>query len=939
MDNAASINVAVRIRPATESEAARLPDPLDTSRTFFGDGHLTTQVRPSTFGQLRNIIAYEEDGSLIYDPMDPQVEALYRAKGYLPPGTYRYKHRKYQYDQVFGPKVTQQEVFERTTRPLLDGILDGYNGTVFAYGATGCGKTHTISGTPSDPGIIYATMAELFQRIEERREDYIIDVSLSFLEIYNEEIRDLLVPPGSAPRGGLAIREDSSNRVTVAGLMEVVPKNAAEVNSIVQEGNTRRTQSPTHANATSSRSHAVLQINVTQRPRTPGITEECTMATLSIIDLAGSERASATKNMGKRMVEGANINKSLLALGNCINALCEPKTRAHIPYRNSKLTRLLKFSLGGNCRTVMIVCVAPTSKHLEDTGNTLAYANRAKEIKTKVSKNIMDVDRHVGQYVEAINRLNDEVRELKAKLAGEVSLENEAVKRRRLNAVRAVEAIRTEIRDLAAKSKTMLCSASFTAGNTAASHAKLAVIRSRLRELEASPDIPAELESEKCLLNAIIAAEEATISKEADTIARGNNTAALFSTNIGMAQKRKGDDWDELAPTLIKLEGDAALAEMRAAQAEHERDGMKAALEGQAKVITMLVGMLARTNTLINAGAQMIHSTTETPMPPEDVASRLLNLVEINEKTFTDVIGTSIKPVSTTGSKNSFSTLAPPPSKKRTSLSGASRPRSASGNRRTSLGLGSPPRRVHGSSHGHARAMKSPRRMSAMRTSASTTHKSAAEKKSVRWAVPIKPDESYVEPIPIESTSPIENTSAGATAESEWEDDPERTDESTTEGASLSTSLDAAALSWSSSSGSSVGTVTSGGSSGKNVTTQLSSLKEENEPTPGRKILGDLNQASASRVLSSSNAKAQKQSTVGPTRSDRPRRRSSLIPKLSPSHKGSPKPIDTPSNRKSPKKPKRNSLLGALTSGRMRPSLLKIGVDPSTNSTSKPTWK
>ena len=152
---------------------------------------------------------------------------------------------------------------------------------------------------------------------------------------------------------------------------------------LFRSGNARRTQSPTHANEASSRSHAVLQVHITQSPRTASTTEERTLATLSIIDLAGSERAAATQNMGQRMVEGANINKSLLALGNCINALCESggATR-HVPYRNSKLTRLLKFSLGGNCRTVMIVCVAPTSNHYDDTHNTLLYADRATKIKT-----------------------------------------------------------------------------------------------------------------------------------------------------------------------------------------------------------------------------------------------------------------------------------------------------------------------------------------------------------------------------------------------------------------------------------------------------------------------------------------------------------------------------------------------------------------------------
>lgn len=323
--------------------------------------------------------------------------------------------------------------------------------------ATGCGKTHTISGTQDDPGIIYLTMSELFQRIEDRQDDMICEVSLSFLEIYNEEVRDLLSESEVAPRGGLAMRDDTSNRVTVAGLTEKHPSNADEVKALVLQGNSRRTQSPTHANQTSSRSHAVLQVNVTQTPRTANTTELRTMATLSIIDLAGSERASATTNMGQRMVEGANINKSLLALGNCINALCEsgPRSR-HIPYRNSKLTRLLRFSLGGNCKTVMIVCLAPASNHYDDTQNTLKYANRAKDIKTKVSRNFINVDRHVGQYVEAINRLNDEVKQLKAKLAGKMGAEGDVQKRKKAEAKAELERVRADLASKADQTRKML---------------------------------------------------------------------------------------------------------------------------------------------------------------------------------------------------------------------------------------------------------------------------------------------------------------------------------------------------------------------------------------------------------------------------------------------------------------------------------------------------
>lgn len=187
-----------------------------------------------------------------------------------------------------------------------------------------------------------------------------------------------------------------------------------EVMEMIVRGNECRTMSPTEANATSSRSHAVLQINVAQKDRAAGTNEPHTMATLSIIDLAGSERASATKNRGEQLKEGANINKSLLALGSCINALCDPRRRNHIPYRDSKLTRLLKFSLGGNCKTVMIVCVSPSSIHYDETQNTLRYANRAKNIQTKVTRNVFNVNRHVKDFLKKIDEQMTLINELKS---------------------------------------------------------------------------------------------------------------------------------------------------------------------------------------------------------------------------------------------------------------------------------------------------------------------------------------------------------------------------------------------------------------------------------------------------------------------------------------------------------------------------------------------
>lgn len=349
--------------------------------------------------------------SRVFDP--PEDNPIQKFSRSVVPMGKKVKDQTFGFDRIFDDNASQADVYEATTKPLLDSVIDGYNATVFAYGATGCGKTHTITGTVQQPGIIFLTMQELFERVGELATDKVTEISLSYLEIYNETIRDLLAPEAT-PKGGLMLREDSNQAVSVAGLSSHHPKNVEEVMDMIIQGNELRTMSPTAANATSSRSHAVLQINVAQKDRNASVEEPHTMATLSIIDLAGSERASATKNRGERLLEGANINKSLLALGSCINALCDPRKRNHVPYRNSKLTRLLKFSLGGNCKTVMIVCVSPSSEHFDETQNTLRYANRAKNIQTKVTRNVYNVNRHVKDFLVKIDEQMALINELKA---------------------------------------------------------------------------------------------------------------------------------------------------------------------------------------------------------------------------------------------------------------------------------------------------------------------------------------------------------------------------------------------------------------------------------------------------------------------------------------------------------------------------------------------
>ncbi|KAG7664713.1 KIP3 [[Candida] subhashii] len=419
-----SITVAVRVRPFTDKETNNLIQPNDNN-FFLGEGSLTSgETSPSIPSKrslltspigLRKIINVVDEKMLIFDPPETNPIVKMQRNAFPSANGSRIREHRFVFDRLFDDDATQQDVYCGTTRPLLESVLDGYNATVFAYGATGCGKTHTISGNPGNPGVIFLTMQELYERIDELSDTKIIDVSLSYLEIYNETIKDLL--DVSTESRKLVIREDVNQKITVSNLSSHRPNSVEEVMELILQGNKNRTTSPTEANVTSSRSHAVLQINIIQKNRTGDVKEEHTFATLSIIDLAGSERAAATKNRGVRLNEGANINKSLLALGNCINALCDPRRRNHIPYRDSKLTRLLKFSLGGNCKTVMIVCVSPSSQHYDETLNTLKYANRAKEIKTKLIRNQTNLDRHVGSYLKMITEQRQEIDELRQREA------------------------------------------------------------------------------------------------------------------------------------------------------------------------------------------------------------------------------------------------------------------------------------------------------------------------------------------------------------------------------------------------------------------------------------------------------------------------------------------------------------------------------------------
>uniref|UniRef100_A0A7M4EIV7 Kinesin-like protein n=1 Tax=Crocodylus porosus TaxID=8502 RepID=A0A7M4EIV7_CROPO len=286
---------------------------------------VVVRVRPENEkekdGKFSKVVHVVDQHILVFDPKEEEV-SFFHGKKILHRDINKRKNKdlKFVFDAVFSENSSQIEVFEHTTKTVLDGFLNGYNCTVLAYGATGAGKTYTMLGSPKDPGVMYLTLMELYNCMDQIKEDKLCTLAVSYLEVYNEQIRDLLVNSGP-----LAVREDAQRGVVVQGLTLHQPKSAGEILQLLDHGNQNRTQHPTDVNASSSRSHAVFQIYLRQQDKTASISRNVHIAKMSLIDLAGSERASTTNAKGARFREGANINRSLLALGNVINALADPK--------------------------------------------------------------------------------------------------------------------------------------------------------------------------------------------------------------------------------------------------------------------------------------------------------------------------------------------------------------------------------------------------------------------------------------------------------------------------------------------------------------------------------------------------------------------------------------------------------------------------------------
>uniref|UniRef100_A0A8D2MEL5 Kinesin-like protein n=1 Tax=Zonotrichia albicollis TaxID=44394 RepID=A0A8D2MEL5_ZONAL len=311
--------------------------------------------------------------------------------------------KTFTFDAVYDASSKQADLYDETVRPLIDSVLQGFNGTVFAYGQTGTGKTYTMQGAWAEPekrGIIPSAFEHIFTHISRSQNQQYL-VRASYLEIYQEEIRDLLAKDQSKK---LELKENPETGVYIKDLSSFVTKNVKEIEHVMNLGSQTRSVGSTNMNEHSSRSHAIFLITIECSETGPDGEEHIRVGKLNLVDLAGSERQSKMGAQGERPKEASKINLSLSALGNVISALVDGRS-THIPYRDSKLTRLLQDSLGGNAKTIMVATLGPASHSYDESLSTLRFANRAKNIKNKPRVNEDPKDTLLREFQEEIVRL------------------------------------------------------------------------------------------------------------------------------------------------------------------------------------------------------------------------------------------------------------------------------------------------------------------------------------------------------------------------------------------------------------------------------------------------------------------------------------------------------------------------------------------------------
>lgn len=332
--------------------------------------------------------------------------------------------RKFLFDKSFDPSSPQDEIYFDFGRNLVEHAIEGYNACIFAYGQTGSGKTHTMMGTEQYPGLVFNICNDLFEWAQDIEATTAVTIRMSMLEVYNEQIRDLLLPTAK-----IKLRTVGTDCI-IEGLSEYKVSNVDQITTLLAKGNKCRATAATKMNDQSSRSHAVISLSIKQQhiQSLDSRTTQEKVSLFRLVDLAGSERAGMTGATGDRLKEGKNINQSLVILGRVISTLADlaerPNSMTLVPYRESILTRLLQPSLSGNSRTAMIACVSPDQKNYEQTLSTLRYADQAKKIttKAKINQDVVSSEAHK----ERLQVMERELSELKQQLTNAKSHETES---------------------------------------------------------------------------------------------------------------------------------------------------------------------------------------------------------------------------------------------------------------------------------------------------------------------------------------------------------------------------------------------------------------------------------------------------------------------------------------------------------------------------------
>eukprot|EP00095_Tigriopus_kingsejongensis_P007989 maker-scaffold269_size230758-snap-gene-0.23 protein:Tk07989 transcript:maker-scaffold269_size230758-snap-gene-0.23-mRNA-1 annotation:"kinesin-like protein kif21a-like" len=482
-------------------------------------------------------------------------------------------NQAFTYDHVYDLDSVQADVYEDTVHDLIEGCFDGYNATVLAYGQTGSGKTYTMgtgfeitSCAPQHVGIIPRAVKQLFEGIDKRRNEAKAEgttmpefkISTQFLELYNEEVLDLFdnAGCGKSKKSGIRIHEDSNGNIYMAGITSRTVLTEEETISCLKNGAFNRTTASTNMNDQSSRSHAIFTIYIQQQrqaksqsfsnvedgedevpdlPKASGDLETLT-AKFHFVDLAGSERLKRTGATGERAKEGISINCGLLALGNVISALGDTSKKAlHVPYRDSKLTRLLQDSLGGNSRTLMIACVSPSDSDFMETLNTLKYANRARNIKNKVTANQDKTSRTILMLRQDIQNLQLELMEYRqgkrlmaedgTETTNDMYHENTMLSRENQNLRTRIKAMQETIDVLTSKNSQLLAEKEVGKWIQDGSNTDLtSVIQGYLQEIE-------ELRSKLC-----------ESEKLCEVLRKDNARAKKMSTSYGYSPIKGGMD-------------------------------------------------------------------------------------------------------------------------------------------------------------------------------------------------------------------------------------------------------------------------------------------------------------------------------------------------------------------------------------------------------------